>query len=647
GCGQEHEQIHGEACGCGHEHEQIHGEACGCGHEHTHENSKTYLLRIIIGSIIFGMGILLQNTLELHIWVRFGIFLAAYLILGYNVLLSAGKNILHGKIFDENFLMTIATVGAFVLGDFAEGTAVMLFYLVGETLSDMAVQKSKKSITKLMDIRPDYANLKVGDTTQKVRPQEVKIGNIIVIKPYEKVAMDGKVMQGESDLDTAALTGESMPRSVAAGDKVLAGCVNGGGILEVQVEKEYGQSTVAKILDLVQNASEKKAKTEKFITKFARYYTPIVCAGALIIALIPSLITGEWSVWVYRALLFLVISCPCALVVCVPLTYFGGIGGASKKGILIKGANYLEALANVNEVVFDKTGTLTKGTFCVSTVNAVDGFSKQEVLKLAANAEINSAHPIAKSVVQENTQPLELLADSKELAGYGVSVKLVNGDEILAGNAKLMKKADIAYEQTKQGATVLYVAKNRQYIGNIVIEDTIKEDALQAVQGLKIKNIGTTMLTGDNQKTAEKVAQELGIDNAYWELLPQDKVRVLEDLKDQNKTVAFVGDGINDAPVLARADVGIAMGGMGSDAAIEAADVVIMNDEPSKVVQAINLSKKTRHIIWQNIVFALAVKAAVMVLGICGLAGLWAAVFADVGVTLIAVLNSLRALHIR
>ncbi len=635
--GMQHDSAHGK---------HDHGNGCACGHEHAHnqEESKTYLTRIIIGAAVFALGIILQNTVDLPEWIRFAIFFAAYLVLGINVLITAGKNIAKGKIFDENFLMTVATIGAFLLMDYAEGTAVMLFYLVGETLSDLAVERSKKSITKLMDIRPDYANLKQGETVTRVSPQDVKIGDTIIVKPFEKIPLDGVVLEGTSALDTSALTGESMPREIAAGDSALAGSVNGGGLLSLRVEKEFGESTVAKILDLVENAGSKKAHTEKFITKFARYYTPIVCAGALVVAVIPSLATGDWATWIYRALLFLVISCPCALVVSVPLTYFSGIGGASKKGILIKGANYLEALTGVREVVFDKTGTLTKGEFAVKKVFAADGVSEEEVLESAAGAELNSSHPIAKSVLAAYGKEAQELKDYREEAGYGVRAADENEQEILAGNAKLMRRAGIGFAEVSEPGTVLYVARGKKFLGSILIADQVKQDARATAQALHGMGVGTAMLTGDAKRIGEAVAADIGIDEVYTELLPQDKVEALETIRQAKGSTAFVGDGINDAPVLARSDVGIAMGGAGSDAAIEAADVVLMTDEPSKVADSIRLSRKTRRIVWQNIIFALAVKAAFMVLGVTGIADMWWAVFADVGVTLIAVLNALRAM---
>ena len=642
---------HGEEC-CSHGQAHDHGHACACGHEHAHTNEgkKSYLMRLVIGVAIFALGYILQSVMELNLWVRFAIFFAAYLVLGAGVLAVAGKNILRGKVFDENFLMAVATIGAFVLGiytgsgDFAEGTAVMLFYMVGETLSDMAVEKSRKSITKLMDIRPDYANLKTGGQVKRVVPATVAVGDVIVVKPFEKVPLDGTVLSGTSALNTSALTGESLPRDVAEGMEALAGSVNGGGTLELRVEKKFGDSTAAKILDLVEHAGNKKARAEKFITKFARYYTPIVCAAALIVAIVPSLVTGMWSTWIYRALLFLVISCPCALVVSVPLTYFSGIGGASKKGILIKGANYLEALTGVREVVFDKTGTLTKGEFAVKEVYPAKGHTREEVLQAAACAEADSSHPIARSVLQAYGKEPCARTGYEEIPGHGVKAQTIGG-VIIAGNAKLMAREGVAHEETQESGTVLYVAKDRDFLGSVLIADQVKPDAHSAVEELRKIGIGTAMLTGDAQSIGRAIARQVGVDEAYCELLPQDKVEALERIQGQKGSAAFVGDGINDAPVLARADVGIAMGGAGSDAAIEAADIVLMTDEPSSVPQAVSISRKTRRIVWQNIIFALAVKAAVMVLGVAGFADMWWAVFADVGVTLIAVVNALRALR--
>lgn len=644
-CARERHTHDGHNCNCsGREHTEE--EGCGCGHEHTQSFQK-YPVRLFVGVAVFIAAIIITNVWTLPQWGELLLFAAAYVILGGNVLAAAGKNIIKGKVFDENFLMTVATAGAFVLGEYIEGTAVMLFYLVGETLSDLAVDKSRKSITSLMDIRPDYANIETEGGFKTVHPSEVRVGDVIVIKPYEKVPLDSVVVEGETTLNTSALTGESLPREAYEGCELLSGFVNGAGLVKARVQKVYGESTAAKILDMVENAGSRKAQTEKFITKFAKVYTPIVCAAALVVAVVPSLVTGEWSVWVYRALLFLVISCPCALVVAVPLSYFGGIGGASRRGILVKGASYLEALTGINEVVMDKTGTLTMGSFSVVEIVPARGYSKEELLAAAAAAEVHSSHPIAKSVLAAyGNKAADVSAGTYEdIAGHGVKAEY-NGETVLAGNARLMRREGILFDEAEIAGTALYVAKDHRYMGYIVIADTLKEDAVQTVDRLRAMGIGTAMLTGDTDRIAQTVAAQAGIREVYSELLPQDKVGVVEQIEKQGTKVAFVGDGINDAPVLARADVGIAMGGLGSDAAIEAADVVLMNDDLQMVPTAIGIAKKTKRIVWQNIIFALAVKAVVMVLGVTGIADMWAAVFADVGVTLIAVLNALRALKV-
>ncbi len=630
-----------EPC-CSHGHAEE--EGCGCGHEHTGAFKK-YPLRLILGIAVFASAMVISKTLELPQWGELVLFGAAYIILGANVLIAAAKNIARGKIFDENFLMTVATIGAFVLGDYAEGTAVMLFYLIGETLSDLAVEKSRRSITELMDLRPDYANIERSGALERVSPESVAIGDAIVIKPGERVPLDSVLTEGVSTLDTSSLTGESMPRDVSAGSEILAGCINGAGLIKAKVIRGYAQSTAAKVLDIVENAGSRKAETEKFITKFARYYTPIVCAAALAVAVVPSLITGEWSVWVYRALLFLVISCPCALVVAIPLSYFGGIGGAGKNGILIKGANYMEALTNVTEIVFDKTGTLTKGAFEVTELAPQPGYNKEQLLFAAATAESGSSHPIAVSILKKYGKKVDQskISSYEDIAGYGVKAEY-GGKTVLAGSARLMEREGIAYSGSSAAGTLLYVAENGIYMGHILIADSLKADAAAAIASLREMKIKTAMLTGDNHAIAQAIAQKAGVDDVKSELLPQDKVNALEEICAKQKGVAFVGDGINDAPVLARADVGIAMGGLGSDAAIEAADVVLMTDQPSKAPLAIGIAKKTKRIVWQNIIFALAVKSIFMVLGVTGLVDMWSAVFADVGVTLLAVLNALRAL---
>lgn len=549
--------------------------------------------------------------------------------------------------------MSIATIGAFFIGEYPEGVAVMLFYQVGELFQSYAVGKSRKSIASLMDIRPDYANVKKGDELVKVDPDEVQIGDIIVIKAGEKIPLDGKVIEGSSMIDTSALTGESVPREVEVGSDILSGCININGVITAEVTKEFGESTVSKILDLVENASSKKSNSEQFITKFARYYTPVVVIIAVFLAIIPPLVIdgATFSDWIYRALAFLVVSCPCALVISIPLSFFGGIGGASKKGVLVKGSNYLEALAETEIVVFDKTGTLTKGVFNVQEIHP-EGVSKEELLELTAHAESYSNHPISLSLKRAYSKEIDngRISDVEEISGHGV-IATVDGKKVMAGNIKLMKMMDIPYFKGELIGTIVHVAVNNKYIGYIVIADEVKEDSAQAIKELKAANIKqTVMLTGDNKSIGSKVAKELGLDKVYAELLPADKVEKLEELfsqKSKKGKLAFVGDGINDAPVLARADIGIAMGGLGSDAAIEAADVVIMTDEPSKIATAMKISKKTLKISHQNIVFAIGIKIIVLILSAFGIATMWAAIFADVGVTIIAVLNAFRALNVK
>lgn len=611
---------------------------------------KEKLTRIgkIAGAALFAVGLIftLPKPVELTI------YLAAYLLVGWEVLLKSIKNIAKGQIFDENFLMSVATIGAFAIGEYPEGVAVMLFYQIGELLQEIAVNRSRKSISALMDIRPDYANLKVGDDIRKVTPEEVGIGDLIVVKPGEKVPLDGKVVEGKSTLDTSALTGESLPRDVETGGTVLSGSVNKSGLLTIEVTKEFGESTVSKILDLVQNASSQKAPTENFITKFARYYTPVVVFAALALALIPPLVVpgATFAEWISRGLIFLVVSCPCALVVSIPLSFFGGIGGASKNGILVKGSNYLEALNNVDTVVFDKTGTLTKGNFKVTEMNAVNGFTQDELLEFSAYAENFSSHPIALSIREAYGKEIDnqRITDYEELSGHGIRVK-IDGKTVLAGNAKLMDSEKISWQKEAVAGTVVYVAIDGVFAGYLVISDEVKSDSKTAIQRLKAAGVRkTVMLTGDSRVTGEKVGKELGLDAVYTELLPQQKVEKMEVLIKEVPTgrkLVFVGDGINDAPVLARADVGVAMGGLGSDAAIEAADVVLMTDEPSKLVNAISIAKRTRRIVWQNIIFALGVKAVFLALGALGIANMWEAVFGDVGVTVIAVLNATRTMR--
>lgn len=612
------------------------------------EDHKKEIVELVIGGTLFVVGLIFkfQNWLELTI------FLISYIIVGRKVVLSAIKGIVRGQVFSEHFLMSVATIGAFFAGEYPEGVAVMLFYLIGELFEDMAVDNSRKSISELMDIRPDYANLQVGEELKKVSPEEVNIGNKIVVKPGEKIPLDGKVIEGTSMVDTAALTGESVPRELKPGSDALSGFVNKNGVLTIEVTKEFGESTVSKVLDLVQNASSKKAPTEKFITKFARYYTPVVVFGALALAIIPPLVIpgASFSNWIYRGLVFLVVSCPCALVLSIPLGFLGGIGGASKKGILVKGGNYLEALNNVEAVVFDKTGTLTKGVFKVTKAISENGYTEDELIKYAAYAESYSNHPIALSIIAAYHAEIDKdkIENYQEIAGHGIKVN-VNGKEVLAGNTKLMISENIQYTDVDTLGTVVHVAIDKKYAGSIIISDEVKEDSAKAIKELKALGVRkTVMLTGDLKKVADNIGKELGLDEVYSELLPADKVEKVESLEAQKShkgKIVFVGDGINDAPVLARADIGIAMGGLGSDAAIEAADVVIMTDEPHKVASAIKIAKRTRNIVSQNIVFALGVKAIFLVLGALGLASMWAAVFADTGVALIAVVNAMRALN--
>ena len=612
------------------------------------KKQKHLLARIIVAAVLFAAG----GLLHLEGWAELGVYLVCYAVIGWDIVWKAITNILHGQVFDENFLMTIATVGALILGEHSEGVAVMLFYQVGEWFQSYAVSKSRRSITSLMDIRPDYANIEKDGKLIQVDPEDVKIGDTIIVKPGERVPLDGKIIKGSSTLDTSALTGESMPREVEAGMEVISGCINQTGILTIQTTKEFGESTVAKILDLVENASDKKGRMENFITRFARYYTPVVVFAALALAVLPPLVTGQaFSIWIYRALTFLVISCPCALVISIPLSFFGGIGGASKIGVLVKGSNYLEALAYTETVVFDKTGTLTKGSFAVTEIQA-NGMTDEELLELAAYAEDYSNHPISLSIQKAYGKKIDnsRITDVQEIAGHGVQA-VIDGMTVLAGNAKLMEREHIPYTASNAIGTVVYVAFDGRYAGCIVIADEIKADAPAAIKTLKAAGIRqTVMLTGDADAVGQDVARRLGLDRAYTELLPADKVDRMEELlkqKSERGMLAFVGDGINDAPVLARADVGIAMGALGSDAAIEAADVVLMTDEPSKIAAIMQIARKTIRISNENIVFALGVKFLVLILGAVGRANMWAAVFADVGVSVIAILNAIRAMRVK
>lgn len=665
---------------------------------------KKEIIKIVITSILFIIGLLANFENET---INNIIFIISYIIIGAEIVIEAIKNIFHGEIFDENFLMTIATIGALAIGEYPEAVAVMLFYEIGELFQESAIEKSRKSIESLASIRADYANLKIGDNIEKVDPKQVKVGDVIIIKPGEKIPLDGKVVEGTTSLDTSALTGESVPRDVKIGDTVLSGCININGVITEKVEKEFGESTVSKILDLVENADSKKSKSEKFITKFAKYYTPIVVILALIIAIIPPIILkGNFVEWINRAFTFLVISCPCALVISVPLSFFGGIGGASKKGVLIKGSTYIEDLANAEVVVFDKTGTLTKGVFEVTKVvtynkgeldrkylfNAENkdnidiniqnqannsnsretiktNITKEELIEIAAHAESNSNHPIAKSILKKYGKEIDYnsITSIEEISGLGIIAE-IDEDEVIIGNSKIMEKFNIKYVEAQEIGTIVYIAINKKYSGYIVISDVIKSDSKSAIEQLKKNKIKQTiMLTGDLKIVASAVSEELGIDKFYAELLPNEKAEIMNDIMknndkskcksvveyvDKNEVknkakkgkVVFVGDGINDSPVLTLSDIGIAMGGIGSDAAIEAADVVIMNDEPSKIVDAIKISRKTLKIVKQNIVFAIGIKILVLILGALGIANMWEAVFADVGVSIIAVLNALRAL---
>lgn len=624
------------------------------GHGHSHDHGA-HSIKIMVGRLIAGLVIgAAAFALPLSRELELILFIASYLIVGGDIVFKALKNIVRGQVFDEYFLMSIATVGAFVIGEYPEGVAVMLFYQIGELFQSIAVNRSRKSISALMDIRPDFANLKTGNELKRVNPEEVQIGDWIVVRPGEKVPLDGKIIEGNSAMDTSALTGESVPREVNAGDDVLSGFINKNGVLTIEVSKIYGESTVAKILDLVENASSKKAPTENFITKFARYYTPFVVIVAAMLAVLPPLIISgaSFSDWVYRALVFLVISCPCALVVSIPLGFFGGIGASSKNGVLVKGSNYLEALNDVKYVVFDKTGTLTKGEFKVTGIYPQKGWTEQELLRQAAFAEIHSTHPIAESIREAYGQELreDRLTNYNEISGHGIQVEF-EGREVLAGNAKLMKRENIVFTTPSELGTIVHVAINKQYAGYLVIADEVKEDSALAIRSLK--NLGVKkiiMLTGDIKGVGDAVGKKLGVDEVRSELLPQHKVEELEKIDRQKSSkdkIVFVGDGINDTPVLARADVGVAMGGLGSDAAIEAADIVIMTDEPSKLASAIHIAKRTRRIVWQNILFALLVKAVFLLLGAFGIATMWEAVFSDVGVTLLAVLNAMRVMKIK
>ena len=617
------------------------------------KKQKKMLVRIIISLVL----VIVFSQLPVEGYLRFGLFMIPYLIIGYDILKKAWKGILNKQVFDENFLMAVATIGAILLGDYTEGTSVMLFYQIGELFQSYAVGKSRRNISELMDIRPDYANVETDGKLEQVDPDEVEIGTVIVVQPGEKVPIDGEIVEGSSTLNTSALTGESLPRSAKVGDEVISGCINMTGLLKIRTTKEFGESTVSKILELVENSSSRKSKSENFISKFAKYYTPTVCYGALALAIIPPvvlLIMGKptmWGDWIYRALTFLVISCPCALVISIPLSFFAGIGGASNQGVLVKGSNYLETLAQTKYVVFDKTGTMTQGVFEVSGIHHNE-MSEEKLLEYAALAECSSSHPISKSLQKAYGKPIDRnrVTDIEEISGNGVIAK-VDGVSVAAGNAKLMKRLGIQYQECHHVGTVVHMAVEGKYAGHILISDIVKPHAKEAIAELKKAGITkTVMLTGDSRRVAEQVAKDLGINEVYSELLPADKVSKVEELlskKTEKEKLAFVGDGINDAPVLSRADIGIAMGALGSDAAIEAADIVLMDDDPLKISKAIKIARKCIRIVYENIYFAIGIKVLCLILGALGIANMWMAIFADVGVMIIAVLNAIRALFVK
>ena len=617
------------------------------------KKQKKMLIRIIVAAVL----IVLFSKLPIDGYVRFGLFMIPYLVIGYDILQKAFKGIRNKQVFDENFLMAVATVGAILLGDYSEGVAVMLFYQIGELFQSYAVGKSRRNISELMDIRPDYANIEVDGKLEQIDPDEVEIGTVIVVQPGEKVPIDGVIIDGVSTLNTSALTGESLPRDAKAGDEVISGCINMTGVLKIRTIREFGESTVSKILELVENSSSRKSKSENFISKFAKYYTPAVCCGALALAFIPPIVllimgkTAMWGDWIYRALTFLVISCPCALVISIPLSFFAGIGGASNQGVLVKGSNYLETLAQTSYVVFDKTGTMTQGVFEVSGVHHNE-ISDEKLLEYAALAECSSSHPISKSLQKAYGKPIDRnrVTNIEEISGNGVTAK-VDGISVAAGNAKLMKRLGISYQECHHVGTVIHMAVDGRYEGHILISDILKPHAKEAIAELKKAGIKkTVMLTGDSKRAADQVAKELGIEEVYSELLPADKVSKVEVLlhqKSEKEKLAFVGDGINDAPVLSRADIGIAMGALGSDAAIEAADIVLMDDDPLKISKAIKIARKCIHIVYENIYFAIGIKILCLILGALGIANMWMAIFADVGVMIIAVLNAIRTLFVK
>ncbi len=647
-CGHEHEhEHHHDGCGCGHDHgHEHHHDGCGCGCGHDHGEEELPIPRLAVGVAVFIAAIILQHTVNIQMLTVI-FYIATYVLLGYDIVLNALKNIVKGHVFDENLLMSVASIGAFLLGDYPEAVSVMLFYRIGETLQDKAVDKSRKSITDLMDIRPDYANLCRNSEIITVSPEEVHKGDVILIKNGEKSPLDCIVTDGHTFMDTSALTGESVPREIFAGSEILSGFINTGSAIHAEVTKEYSDSTVARILEITENAHDKKAHSEQFITKFARYYTPIVVAVAALLIIIPTIVTGDFMKWISRALIFLVVSCPCALVVSIPLSFFAGIGSASKKGILVKGSTYLEALSKIKTAVFDKTGTLTKGIFEVDSVKAQNG-DNDKLLEYAAYAECYSNHPVAEAILRSNKAEIDRsrIGCYDEIAGMGIHAE-IDGKSVLCGNMRLMteNKIYVPQEDAESSASV-YIAADGNYEGCITISDKEKEDSINAISGLTAKGIKTVMLTGDTAENANKVSEYLGITQTYSQLLPQDKAaRMQQIMKNSSGVTAFVGDGINDAPVLAMADIGVAMGGLGSDSAIEAADMVLMTDEPSKLLDAMKISHKTMRIVKENIIFAIGVKVIIMLLGALGITGMWLAIFADVGVSLIAILNALRILR--
>lgn len=658
--GHEHEHAHGECCSREHGHSHEHGHECHCEHDHEHEDGcgcghehgggeegekRERIIRLGISAALFVIALVIRHFFRLPEAVGIVLFLLAYLVIGYDVVIGAVRGLIRGNVFGESFLMSLSSIGAFCIGEHPEAVAVMWLYQLGEMLEDIAVDRSRDSIRDILDIRPDESTVWTGESWEEVHSEEVAVGSRILVKPGERIPLDGTVLKGTSELDTSALTGEPVPRPVYEGDTVLSGCINTGGVLEIKTEKSFSDSTASRIIELVENAAERKAPSERFISRFARYYTPIVVGLALLVFLIPSLITGNWIEWLRKSFVLLVISCPCALVISVPLTFFGGLGAASRHGVVIKGSNYLEALNEVRTVVFDKTGTLTVGEFEVQRMLCADGVKESTLLAAACAAEQFSGHPIARSILRRaEGNAIPAAADYREIPGHGVAAK-IGPKTVLAGNEKMMRDNRIGFEPVSGSGTKVYVSENGTYLGCIVIADRLKEDTVETIGEMKKRGIRTVILTGDGRENAQAAAEEIGIDEIHAELLPADKVSKMEAVVTgtEGKT-AFVGDGINDAPVLARADIGIAMGALGSDAAIEAADVILMTDEPKKLLEAMDVAKETRRIVWQNIVFALGVKALFMILGIFGIADMWIAVIGDVGVMMLAVLNAMRVM---